>query len=136
MIVTPCFNLKGNCKEAIALYEKAFEAETKLIINYSEAKDEDWKIPLSNEQRNMVYYAELFIGSQRIMFSDILEFDLHNGNSLFLTVTFDSKEEVQKAYNVLLEGSTIIYPMQATTYSTCFVSLVDKFGFRWALMTE
>jgi len=37
---------------------------------------------------------------------------------------------------IYIDGATIIYPMQSTTYSSCFVSLVDKFGMRWELMTE
>jgi PhnB protein len=84
----------------------------------------------------MVYHAEMKIGSQRLMFSDIIEFDLIKGNSFFLTITFETKEEVQKAYRILSEGSTILAPMRSTTYSSCVVSLIDKFGFRWGLMTE
>lgn len=136
MIVTPSFNLNGNCIEAISLYEKAFGATTKFILYYSEANPEDFKIPLNDIQKNMVYHAEVYICNQRLMFSDIIEFNLNNGDSLFLTITFDNKEDVQKAYNVLSDGCKIIYPMQATTYSSCFVSLIDKYGFRWGLMTE
>jgi uncharacterized glyoxalase superfamily protein PhnB len=88
------------------------------------------------ETKNMVYHAEMKIGSQRLMFSDIIEFDLIKGNSFFLTITFETKEEVQKAYRILSEGSTILAPMRSTTYSSCVVSLIDKFGFRWGLMTE
>lgn len=31
---------------------------------------------------------------------------------------------------------TVIHPMKSTTYSSCFVSLVDRFGMRRELMTE
>lgn len=55
---------------------------------------------------------------------------------MFLTITFEDAESVKRAYEVLKEGSTIIYPMVSTTYSSCFVSLIDKFGVRWGLMTE
>lgn len=136
MIVTPSFNFKGSCREAISLYEKAFGASVKFISFYSDANPEDFNIPLDDKQKRLVYHAEIYIGNQRLMFSDIIEFNLNSGNSLFLTITFDNKEEVQKVYDVLCEGSTILYPIQSTTYSSCFVSLIDKFGFRWALMTE
>ncbi|WP_373000559.1 VOC family protein [Lutispora sp.] len=84
----------------------------------------------------MVYHAEVLIGNQRVFFSDILDFDLSKGTSLFLVITFEEAASVKKAYEILKEGSTIVYPMKSTTYSSCFVSLVDKFGFRWVLMTE
>ena len=136
VIVTPCINLHGRCEEAMSLYEKAFGATTKFIIRYSDADKRDWDRPLTDEQKKMVYHAEMFIGNQRIMFADVIEFDLSKGTSLFLTITFEDAASVKGAYEVLKEGSTIVYPMVSTAYSSCFVSLIDKFGIRWALMTE
>ena len=134
--VTPCINLNGQCEEAMAFYEKAFGATTAFIMRYEDADKQDWDKPLTDDRKKMIYQAEMFIGEQRIMFADIIEFDLSKGTSLFLTITFDDAENVKKVYEVLKEGSTIVYPMVSTTYSSCFVSLVDKFGVRWALMTE
>jgi PhnB protein len=136
VIVTPCINFAGQCEEAVALYERAFGAITKLMMRYSDADKRDWDRPLTDGQKKMVYHAEMFIGDQRIMLSDIIEFDLSQGTSLFLTITFEDAASVKGAYEVLKEGSTIVYPMKSTTYSSCFVSLIDKFGVRWALMTE
>ncbi len=136
LTVTPVFNFNGRCEEAMSLYEKAFGATTKFVMRYSDADTRDWHIPLTDDQRNMVYHAEMYIGNQRLMFSDIIEFDLSQGTSLFLTITFKDAESVKKAYEVLKEGCTIVYPMTSTTYSSCLVSLIDKFGFRWGLMTE
>ena len=136
VIVTPSFNLSGQCEEAISLYEKAFGATTKFITRYSDADERDWNLSLTDEQKNMVYHAEMIIGNQRVFFSDLIDFDLSKGTSLFLVITFEDAESVKKAYEILKEGSTIVYPMKSTTYSSCFVSLVDKFGFRWVLMTE
>jgi PhnB protein len=135
-IVTPVINLQGNCEEAIHLYEKAFETKADFILHYSDAKQEDWNRPLTEEQKNMVYHAEMKIGSQRLMFSDIIEFDLTKGNSFFLTITFETKEDVQKAYRILSKRSTTLAPLRSTTYSSCSVSFIDRFGIRWGLMTE
>ena len=136
VIVILCFNLHGQCEEAIQLYEQAFGATTQCMLRYADADKKDWDAPLTEQQKHMVYHAEVCIGQQRVMFSDIIEFDLVQGTSLFLAVTFDNAERVKRAFEILREGSTIIYPMRSTTYSSCFVSFVDKFGFRWVLMTE
>ena len=48
----------------------------------------------------------------------------------------DRWEKTQRAYALLKEGSTTIYPMEATPYSSCRVVFVDKFGIRWGIMTE
>lgn len=49
---------------------------------------------------------------------------------------YDIKEEVQRAYEIMKEGSKTIYQMEATPYSSCRVVFVDKFGIRWGIMTE
>jgi PhnB protein len=136
VVVTPGINLGGKCAEAIALYEKAFGARTDLLLRYSDADPADWDAALTDEQKDWVYHAEVYIGDQRMMFSDVIESDPTPGVSLFLVLTFDDADTVKKAYGVLEEGSTIVSPMTQTTYSSCFVSLVDKFGLRWVLMTE
>jgi hypothetical protein len=49
--------------------------------------------------------------------------------SNFLTILYDTKEEVQRAYKIMKEGSTTIYKMEATPYSSCcFVEVfVNRF---------
>ncbi len=136
MLITPVINMSGNCERAIHYYEDVFCAKADFILRYRDARPEDWNKPLTDEQKEYVYHAEMKIGTQRFMFSDIIEFEIRNGNSLFLVVTFDTKEEVQRVYNAFLPESTILVPIHSTTYSSCIANLVDKYGIRWGLMTE
>ena len=76
------------------------------------------------------------LDGQRIIMSDHTDIELGTCYSNFLTVVFDTKEEVQRAYELMREGSTTIYEMAATPYSSCRVVFVDKFGIRWGIMTE
>ncbi len=135
-IVTPGFNFQGNCEEAIHFYEEAFGIRADYILHYSDAKPEDWKLPLDEKQKRLVYHAEMHIGSQRVSFSDIIDFELRPGNCLFLVLTFDTKEEVKRVYEKMRPGSTTLTPLKSTTYSSCFVTFVDRYGIRWGLMTE
>lgn len=136
LIVTPGFNMEGHCEEAMALYEKAFDARVTVLLRYADADPRDWAAPLTEGQKRMIFHAEMTIGGQRVMFSDMLEFGLAKGTALFLVVTFEDAQQVMGAYRVLAEGGTVLYPPHSTTYSSCFASVVDRFGFRWGLMTE
>lgn len=136
ILVTPNFQFSGNCEDAIYLYEKAFETKVDFILHYSDAKKEDFNIELTEKEKKYVYHAEMKIGSQRIMLADIITFKINQGNSLFLTVTFAEKEDVEKAFNVLKDKGEILIPLRKTTYSSCTGTLIDKFGIRWGLMTE
>ncbi len=135
-MIVPTFNFDGRCEEAMGLYEKAFGAETRVKLRYSDADPRDWDKPLSEAQKRLIYHAEMRIGDQRLFLSDIVEFGLSKGTGVFLTVTFEAAEGVRKAYEVLKEGSTTLTPLSATTYSACLASFIDKFGVRWGLLTE
>jgi len=135
-IITPNFNFSGRCEEAMCLYQKAFGARLGCFLRYADADKADFNAPLTPEQSNYVYHAELFIGSQRLMMCDNMDVDPARSTALSLVVTFDTADEVKQAYEILKEGSETIYPLRSTAYSSCEVVFIDKFGFRWGLMTE
>jgi len=136
MQITPTLNFAGNCREAIQMYEKAFEGEITCLITYRQANDPVYMPLLSEEQKDYIYHAELVLGGRRIIMSDHTDIELPVCCSNFLTVIYDTKEEVQRAYEIMKEGSTTIYRMEATPYSSCRVAFVDRFGIRWGIMTE
>ena len=136
MEVVPNFHFGGKCGEAIELYKKAFGAEISCLLLYKDAKNEDFDKPLTKEQKNFVYHAEILIGNQRIMMADNLDMPFATSTSLFLTISMDTKEDVIRAFNIMKDGCKIIYPPHSTTYSSCMVNFIDRYGFRWVIMTE
>lgn len=135
-IITPVLHHNGHCGEAIELYKRAFGASVSVLVRYSDADTRDYDEKLIEKRQDMIYHSELMIGNQRIMMADEFDIEYIVGTASFLTVTFDTDDEVRKAYEVLTEDGTVIYPLRSTTYSSCMASVVDKFGFRWGLMTE
>jgi len=136
MQITPTLNFGGTCREAIKMYEKAFKGKITCLISYREANDPAYMPLLSEEQKDYIYHAELELGNQRIIMSDHVDIEFSVCYSNFLTIMYDTKEEVQKAYEIMKEGSKTIYKMEATPYSSCRVVFVDRFGIRWGIMTE
>ena len=53
-----------------------------------------------------------------------------------VTAMMDTKEQVAAAWEVMKEGSTIIYPLESTFYSSARVVFVNRFGIRWGIMTK
>lgn len=136
MNIVPTLNFSGNCREAIQMYEKAFNGKISCLITYGQANDPAYNPLLKENQRDYVYHSELALGDQRIIMSDQVDIEIRTCYSNFLTVMCETKEEVQSAYEVMKEGSETIYPMEATPYSSCRVAFVDRFGIRWGIMTE
>ena len=136
MQVTPTLNFGGNCREAIKMYAKAFGGKINCLISYRDANDPAYMPLLNENQKDYIYHAELMLDNQRIIMSDHVDIEFQTCYSNFLTIMYDTKEEVQRAYEIMKEGSKTIYQMEATPYSSCRVVFVDKFGIRWGIMTE
>ncbi len=136
MKITPTLNFGGSCREAIELYAKAFNGKIACLVTYRQANDPAYMPLLTEEQKDYVYHAELMLDGQRIIMSDHADIEFQVCYSNFLTIVYDTKEEVQRAYECMKEGSQTIYPMEATPYSSCRVVFVDRFGIRWGIMTE
>lgn len=136
MIITPTLNFGGQCREAIHLYEQAFSGQITCLIAYRDANDPAYMPLLTEEQKDWIYHAELVLDGHRIIMSDHADIEFNTCYSNFLTIMYDTKEEVQRAYEILKDGSSTIYPIEATPYSSCRVVFVDRFGIRWGIMTE
>lgn len=136
MIITPNYHFNGECEHALKLYEKAFNGRITELLHYYDADTDDMDIEqLTDVEKGYVYHAEMLIGGQRFFFSDSLN-EIPIGRNISIVVTFKKIDEVRTVYEILSAEGTTITPMEETTYSSCFVSFVDRFGMRWELMTE
>jgi PhnB protein len=117
-------HFNGQCKEAIELYVKAFNATIETIIQ-------------NPVQDDFVIHAEISIHNQPIFLNDIADnVDSFKSGGYQLSVSFDNEDDLKAVYSVLKDGSTTISPMQATDYSVCVVRFVDKFDVRWAFWVQ
>ena len=136
MEIVPTLNFAGKCNQAIHMYEEALCGTITCLLTYGEADDPAYNAMIHEDQKDYIYHGEIIIGGQRIIMSDHVDMEFTTCYTNFLTVMFDTKEEVQRAYEIMKEGSKTIYPIAETQYSDCRVVFVDRFGIRWGLMTE
>ena len=134
LLITPNLHFSGQCIQAMELYRRAFGAKITDLLTNSQADPQDYTAAAGEEA--LVYHAEMRIGGQRIMMSDDPGLSFPAANPLSLVVTFETADEVRAAYEILAEAGEILQPPHKTTYSSCSVSLRDRFGMRWELMTE
>lgn len=133
--IIPNFHFDGCCQQALERYREALGAEITMVLRYSDARPEDFSQPLTEEQKGYVYHAEMEVGGQRLMFSDSMS-PIPAGQNLSIVVIFPLPEDVKAACTLLQEGGTVRVPPSELTYSSCFASVIDRFGMRWELMTE
>ena len=119
MTFVPTFNYNGKCREAMEMYQKAFSGKVTALMTYGEVNDPSFT--LTEEQKNWIYHGELTFGDQRIIMSDHVDMHFETCYTNFLTVMMDTKEQVTAAWETMKEGSTVIYPLGSTFYSSARV---------------
>lgn len=110
--------------EAIKLYERAFGAKPLEIVRSPEGK---------------VFHSELDVYGQILAVADrALDEDGEQdttGNIMQFCLHFGEGNEalVQKAYDALLEGATVRFPLGDSGWSKAMTDIVDRFGVRWCI---
>jgi len=135
--IEPILIFTGQAGQAIELYKKAFGAQVKVHMLYSDADPKDFRC--KDEHKNFVYHAQLKIGEQIIMIADDCDAGASGNQSkaflIDLVVQFDCDDELKAACELLSEGGTVTEPLCSQTYCSLACALIDRFGGRWQLMS-
>jgi PhnB protein len=130
-MLIPHFHFAGDCKEAIALYEKAFCSQVEAVITSREYGSEE---PGSE---NRIAHAVMCIHGQKVFLNDRFgKKDTKTDIALHMIVTFFSTDELLSAYEILKEGCTIIDPLEKLPYSALAVQFIDRHGVQWGFMVD
>lgn len=130
MQIVPTLNFGGNCREAIHMYEKAFNGKINCLITYGEANDPEYNSLLKENPKEYIYHSDLVLNNQRIIMSDHVDIEFQTCYSNFLTIMFDTeRRKFNRHMKFMKEGSKTILQMEATPYSSCRVVFVVNLGF-------
>ena len=129
-MLIPHLHFCGNCNEAIAMYETAFETKAKPIIRKSKNMPVDWV-------EGKILHAVMDIFGQTVYLND----RFGNKNMSFdcavkLTVTFKKIDNLIACYEIMKEDSITIDPLEKVTFSKLTVQFIDKFGVQWGFMVR
>jgi len=122
-MLIPHLHFKGNCEQAIALYEKAFHTKVK-------AKDIDTAPDGKIAHASMKIHGQaLFLNDGKAHFEAIgVHFDTH------LIVTFKTAKELLACYEILKADGDGPAPFSEAAYSELVGNFRDKFGVYWGFM--
>ena len=130
-MLIPHLHFCDNCKEAIAIYEKAFNTKAESIVY-----NRDYA-PNEYPGDNRIAHAVMNIHGQKVFLNDRFgNKDKSLNCAVHLIVMFTSVEELLACYEFFKEESTIIDPFTKLPYSELAGNFVDKFGVQWGFMTE
>lgn len=118
----PHLHFYGDCEDAMAVYEMAFNTKADTII-----RDDDGGI----------VHAEMRIHSLRVMLNNRFgNKDKTTDCAIAAVITFNTANELLKSYEILKQDSVTIDPMNKAPYTELGVQFLDNFGVQWAFMVE
>ena len=126
-------DFNGKSAEAIAFYQKVFNADVNGVYYYRDAPPNSG-VPVSEETKDFVMHSELILHGTRINICDVSE-EVSSG-MIHLNVFFNSADEVCNVFDLLKEGGKIIEALSPQFYSPMCGTVIDRFGIQWGLITE
>jgi PhnB protein len=133
MTLNPYLNFDGQAEEAFRFYHSIFGGELYLQTMGEAPGGEE----LPEEEKKRIMHASISIGTnQYLMASDIIPSMGHvlkMGNNNYISITADSREEVERIFNALAVGGTIEMPLEDMFWGDYFGSLTDAFGVGWMI---
>jgi len=108
--------------EAVEIYLKAFNGT--LGFNVKSSDDTFYHAEL-DICGNILAIAETNDDMDKIITGNTMQFCFHYGEG--------NEDMVKRAYEVLKEGSEILFPLGPCDFSSLFTDFIDKFGVRWCL---
>ena len=127
MQIMPRIQFKGNCKEAIEVYQEAFGATVVNTLTYGNVNAG------TEDQKDLIMNAHLDAKGNKFQLTDNMQQEIISGNQISFTISMDNPEEVKATFNKLkMDGNVIMEPME-TFFSPCHCAVSDKFGITWQI---
>lgn len=127
-------NFNGNCEEAFIFYKAVFGGEFTHLARYSEMPPSP-EYSIKKSDADKIMHVSLPIGQSTLMGSDSFgeAKTPKDGNSFYISVTADSREEANRLFHALAEGGHITMPLADAFWGDYFGMLTDKFGINWMM---
>jgi PhnB protein len=133
--VATYLNFMGNTEEAFTFYKEVFGTEFQgPIMRLGDGPAGPGAPALTEAEQQMIMHIELpILGGHVLMGTDMLESmgqHLRVGNNTTLSLMIDTREETERLYGLLSQGSTESAPLSDMPWGYWGVCL-DRFSVRW-----
>ena len=116
-----------DCINALDFYADLFGGKIKNLQMSSE-------LAMFKGKKDRVVHSELHVNNRCIFyFVDIFDDKRKNVGNVTLMLHMDSRDEIDRIYEILSKNGTVGMPLQKTFWDAHHAIVTDKFGAPWAL---
>ena len=135
--INPYIYFDGNCEEAFNFYELVFRKKISHISKYKDVPKEHRDIFQENDEKIMHVTLPLTTETMLNGSDHSLAYSEMEKNKTFsLIIHTDSKDEVDRIFNMLSENGKIIVPAGLTFWDAYYGHCIDKFGISWKITLQ
>jgi PhnB protein len=129
-------NFARETEEAFNFYKRIFGGDFEGdIMRFSDVPPSEKMPPLPDEDKSLVMHVSLPItGGFKLMGSDApqsMGFRVNSGNSVYINIMPDTREETKRLFTALSEGGIIEQELQDMFWGDYYGSCRDRFGTQW-----
>lgn len=130
MQIISYLTFNGNCYEAMTYYQECLGGE----LTFQTLGDSPLSEKMSKKMKSCIVHASLFNEGLTLLASDMVgENGLLKGNSVSLSLSCNSEEEIKMCYAKLAAGGTANKTLSSNFTGVLIGNLTDKFGIHWIL---
>lgn len=123
-------NYRGTCEEAFRFYEQHLGGRISGLVHHGEQPNPE--LPAGWQEK--VLHARIEIGGTVLMGADVPHAEPMR--SAYLSLSFDSEADAERAYALLSDGGEVFMKMEKTPFANRFAMLRDRFGTSWMLLHQ
>ncbi|MEK3900075.1 MULTISPECIES: VOC family protein [unclassified Paenibacillus] len=134
-------NFDGNTEQVIEFYSEALSATEVKKVRFGDIP-QDPNYPMPENELNMIMESSIEFAGGKIMMSDILPSmkavtgELVKGNNILISLVIEDKQKLEQYFNGLSLGGQVTMPLTNYPWSSCFGTLIDKFGVNWKFNSD
>lgn len=122
----------GQCREAFEFYAECLGGEIEQMLAWGDMGMPD----LPESQRSLLAHASLRMGKCQLAGVDLIREESAEKTGGNVVLGFTSPEKTKAACHALSAGGTVTMQPAATSWSSCFAVLTDRYGVHWMLNCE
>lgn len=124
--ITPYLIVPGRAREAISVYERAFDAKVQNLQRFGDVDQS-----CADAVKDHVMHAELKIGNALLMISDGAKEPPTGCGPVKVAIALDDVAQAERAFEVLAQGGTTLEPLKQAPWGALFGMVNDVFGISW-----
>jgi PhnB protein len=130
MQMTTYLSFRGQCEEALSLYEQTLGARIGQIFRY-EGTPMAGDVPVDWQRK--VMHCTLNIGDQVLMAGDVAAEKYEAPKGFSLSLQMNDAVEADRVFKELARDGQIVVQLEKTFWAERFGMVVDRFGVPWMI---